>query len=42
MYYLKLFIEGKKLDFDRMDNELSFDGAVHNRTENGDISRHSA
>ena len=37
MYYLKLFIEGKKLDFDRMDNELSFDGAVHDRKDSGDI-----
>lgn len=37
MYYLKLFIEGKKLDFDRMDNELSFSGAVHDRKDSGDI-----
>lgn len=42
MYFLKLFIEGKKLDVERINEEFSFSGAVHNRTENGDISRHSA
>lgn len=37
MYFLKLFIKGKKLDVERINEEFSFSGAVHNRTENGDI-----